>query len=196
MQNLTIAELTPANARLDTGTRFRNKIQMRTHRMLIGSAPFPTPHPWQKNKKRSHESSETLKCLHFLRVGIHPTAIFYSNHVARILFLHPPHHPHPSPSLSHRVNSSPVHSGSNACTQLGEHVLPKQKGPAGDIRERDKEAVECREDTHSSPHVNLGPSRLKVVDAKAVLTTRVKVSKTWARRENNGIVCEPLSTSQ
>lgn len=37
----------PGNARLDTGTRFRNKIQMRTHRMLIGSAPFP-PTPQKK----------------------------------------------------------------------------------------------------------------------------------------------------
>ena len=102
----------------------------------------------------------------------------------------------PSPALTHPVNSSSVHSGSNACTQLGEHVLPKQKGPVGDIQERDKEAVACRKDAHFSPHVNLGPSQLKTVDVKAVLTTRLKVIKTWVWRENNRIVCEPLSTSQ
>ena len=44
-----------------------------------------------------------------------------------------------SPALLHRVSSSAVHSGSNACTELGEHMLPKQEGPVGDIPERDKE---------------------------------------------------------
>lgn len=74
-------------------------------------------------------------------------------------------------------------------------MLPKQEGPLGDIPERDKEAAKCREDTHFSPHVNLGPSRLKTVDVKAVFTTRLKVSKTWVRQQNNRIVCETSSTS-
>ena len=193
MQNLIIAELTPANARLDTRTRFRNEIQMRTHRMLIGSAPFPPPA--KKKKKmftrvlRDPEMSAFLTALnsshrHLLFKPCCNDSIFAS-----------PSPPPPHPPLR-TVNSSSVHSGSNACTQLGEHVLPKQKGPVGDIQEPDKEAVERREDAHVSPHVNLGPSRLKMVDVKAVLTTRLKVSKTWVRQENNRVVCKPLSMSQ